>query len=77
MTGIVSLRRVLAVPRTWVRAAQELPAVHRALRDTGAGSPADGELRAALERAGLEPTPERLALMRRLRDGRNRPPAPS
>ena len=63
-------------PAGWVAGAQALPAARRALEEIDARV-LDGvearavetaALEAALARAGLEPTPERIAALRRLLD---------
>jgi hypothetical protein len=63
-------------PAGWVAAARELPSARRALEEidqrvlSGAESRAreTAELEAALQRAGLDPSPERVAALRRLLD---------
>jgi len=61
-------------PAGWVAAAQELPAARRALEEIDARVLADvdtraretAELEAAIARAGLEASPERVAALRHL-----------
>ena len=76
-------RLIAALPPTpvgWVKAAQELPRVRRALDDLIARSEADAELRAriladlesALAESGIDPTPRILDEVRaRMRGGRD------
>ena len=68
------LRELPPAPAPWVAAASELPRVRRALehleRDVLAGADArdvaTAQLEAALAEIELDPTPERIAALRRL-----------
>jgi hypothetical protein len=67
------LRMLPPAPRGWVEAAQELPAarlaietlVERAVADRAERLAIVADLEAALEAEGVEPTPERVAALRR------------
>lgn len=68
-----ALRLFPAPPRAWVRAAQELPTVRRAIeslveraeRDAAAREAVLADLAAALEGEGVEPTPSACDALRR------------
>ncbi len=72
------LRMLPPPPRGWIEAAQELPAARRAIDGLVERAQADeryrralvADLEAALARTGVEPTPQRLELLRRALDER-------